>query len=187
MILQIKFPKELWRENSCSGLYCSADLHFFWMSLFSFGVWGWGEEVYTGKVLGFLGPCNWSFLRGEEENLWAPVMSRMILFIRSPSYFCFPFIGLISCHSEVFLPAAQKRTVGCPNVVFFWLQFVKSLWRTLAWSPFGLIGGQWLVRSRASVGVRTRTLWSIDPLEPHGMRSFYTDKDNKCLMSWIGS
>ena len=140
---------------------------FFWMSLFSFGVWGWGEEVCTGKVLGFLGPCNWSFLRGEEENLWAPVMSRMILFIRSPPCFCFSFTGLISCHSEVFLPAAQKRTVCCPNVLFFWLPFVKSLWRTLAWSPFGLIGGQWLVRPGASVGVRAghcirrsiRTTW----------------------------
>ena len=26
MILQIKFLKELWRENSCSGLYCSVNL-----------------------------------------------------------------------------------------------------------------------------------------------------------------
>ena len=68
MILQIKFPKKLWRENSCSGLYCSVNFSFGCPYSLLVSEDG-GEEVCTGKVLGFLGPCNWSFLRGEEENL----------------------------------------------------------------------------------------------------------------------
>lgn len=96
-----------------------------------------GEEVCTGKVLGFL---VWWVL---ELSLWASINVKDDPVYCGPPCFCFSFIGLISCHSGVFSQLYQENN-WLPQRGVLLASICKSLRRTLAWSPLGLIGGQWL-------------------------------------------
>lgn len=151
MTRQVKFQKELWRAHFCLGAYCS----FYWMSLFSFGDW---NKQKKRNGVGFVISCNYSLLRGVGKTPCTPVVSRHSPFIRSPTCFCCSFIGLISCHSEVFSKWLEREQLASPG----WCCSGFLLWNfsegLLLGSAICPLGRQWLVRPDSWIRVRQNTV-----------------------------
>lgn len=75
----------------------------------------WWLKQTKEMVLGFVISCNYSLLKGVGKTPCTPVVSRHSPFIRSPTCFCCSFIGLISCHSEVFSKWLEREQLAAPG------------------------------------------------------------------------
>lgn len=118
----------------------------------------WLKQTKKRNGVGFVISCNYSLLRGVGKTPCTPVVSRHSPFIRSPTCFCCSFIGLISCHSEVFSKWLEREQLASPG----WCCSGFLLWNfsegLLLGSAICPLGRQWLVRPDSWIRVRQNTV-----------------------------